>query len=46
MWQREILQGLGYPASSLQMNHVEEQLLLYSNAIRLQDALTFIEVQF
>jgi len=41
-----ILQVLGYPASRLQMSAVEEQLLLYSNEIRLTDDLTFIEVRF
>jgi phosphoserine phosphatase RsbU/P len=41
-----ILQRLGYPAASLQMGAVEEQLLLYSNDIRLTDDLTFIEVRF
>jgi PAS domain S-box-containing protein len=41
-----ILQGLGYPACDLQMHAVEEQLLLYSNEIRLTDDVTFIEVRF
>jgi phosphoserine phosphatase RsbU/P len=41
-----ILQSLGYPARGLQMNAVEEQLLLYSNEIRLNDDLTFIEIRF
>jgi sigma-B regulation protein RsbU (phosphoserine phosphatase) len=41
-----ILQGLGYPACGLQVGAVEEQLLLYSNDIRLTDDLTFVEVRF
>ena len=41
-----ILQRVGYPACGLQINRVEEQLLLYSNDIRLTDDLTFIEVRF
>jgi PAS domain S-box-containing protein len=41
-----ILQGVGYPASGLQISAVEEQLLLYSNDIRLPDDVTFIEVRF
>jgi phosphoserine phosphatase RsbU/P len=41
-----VLQGLGYPAQSLQMSALEKQLLLYSNDIRLTDDLTFIEVRF
>jgi phosphoserine phosphatase RsbU/P len=41
-----ILQGIGYPACGFQINAVEEQLLLYSNDIRLNDDLTFIEVRF
>lgn len=41
-----ILQGVGYPASGLQISAVEEQLLLYSNDIRLPDDITFIEVRF
>ena len=43
---RGFFRGLGYPAASLQMVAVEEQLLLYSNEIRLTDDLTFIEVRF
>jgi hypothetical protein len=41
-----ILQGVGYPAHGFQISAVEEQLLLYSNDIRLTDDLTFIEVRF
>ena len=41
-----ILQGTGYPASGLRMSAIEEQLLRYSNDIRLTDDLTFIEVRF
>ena len=42
----EILQGQGYPASDLRMDLLEEELLKYSNAIRLEDDLTFVEVRF
>jgi phosphoserine phosphatase RsbU/P len=41
-----ILKGVGYPASGLQINVVEEQLLRYSNDIRLPDDVTLIEVRF
>lgn len=41
-----ILQEVGYPACGLQINAIEEQLLLYSNDLRLSDDLTFIEVRF
>ncbi|MFZ5828810.1 MAG: SpoIIE family protein phosphatase [Planctomycetota bacterium] len=41
-----ILSAAGYPARPLPISVVEEQLLLYSNAIRLTDDLTFIEVRF
>ena len=41
-----ILQGVGYPASGLPISAVEEQLLRYSNDIRLPDDITFIEVRF
>jgi sigma-B regulation protein RsbU (phosphoserine phosphatase) len=41
-----ILQGTGYPAHRLEVSAVEEQLLVYSNDIRLTDDLTFIEVRF
>jgi sigma-B regulation protein RsbU (phosphoserine phosphatase) len=38
-----ILEGLGYPQSGLRMKAVEEELLHYSNAIRMVDDVTFIE---
>ncbi len=41
-----ILQRAGYPARGFQITAIEEQLLLYSNDIRLTDDLTFIEVRF
>ena len=41
-----ILRELGYPASGLQIGAVEEQLLLYSNDIRLTDDVTIVEVRF
>jgi PAS domain S-box-containing protein len=42
----EILQKQGYPESDLRMDLLEEELLKYSNAIRLEDDLTFVEVRF
>ena len=36
----------GYPGSGLRMSAIEEQLLLYSNNIRLNDDLTFVDVRF
>lgn len=41
-----LLQQAGYPACGLRCGAIEEQLLRYSNDIRLNDDLTFIEVQF
>ncbi|MCE5268930.1 MAG: SpoIIE family protein phosphatase [Planctomycetaceae bacterium] len=41
-----VLRETGYPAHGLHMSAVEEQLLLYSNEIRLSDDLTFIDVRF
>ena len=41
-----VLQGLGYPRSGMPIALVEEALLKYSNAIRLEDDLTLIEVCF
>jgi phosphoserine phosphatase RsbU/P len=41
-----ILQEIGYPASGLKISAIEEQLLLYSNDIRLPDDITFIEARF
>jgi phosphoserine phosphatase RsbU/P len=40
-----ILKGTGYPESGIQMAAVEEELLKFSNAIRLDDDVTFIEVR-
>lgn len=40
-----ILRGFGYPASSIQMKAVEEQLLRFSNGLRLDDDVTFLEVR-
>ena len=41
-----ILQGSGYPDTGIQMAILEEELLKFSNAIRLDDDVTFIEVCF
>ncbi len=41
-----ILKRQGYPASGIQMSAIEEELLKYSNAIRLEDDLTLIEIGF
>ena len=41
-----ILKKLGYPQSGIRAAAVEEQLLKYSNSIRLEDDLTFIEMRF
>ena len=41
-----ILGSLGYPESDIRMHALEERLLKYSNAIRLEDDLTFLEVRF
>jgi len=41
-----ILKNHGYPESGFRMNAVEEDLLKFSNAIRLDDDLTFIEARF
>ena len=41
-----ILKAAGYPTSSLPIGVIEEQLLLYSNDIRLPDDVTFIEVRW
>jgi sigma-B regulation protein RsbU (phosphoserine phosphatase) len=41
-----ILKNLGYPKSGIQITAVEEALLAYSNAVRLEDDLTLIEVRF
>jgi serine phosphatase RsbU (regulator of sigma subunit) len=41
-----MLRGRGYPDSDIQMDMLEEELLRYSNAIRLEDDLTLIEIRF
>jgi sigma-B regulation protein RsbU (phosphoserine phosphatase) len=41
-----ILKKQGYPRSGLQISSIEEELLKYSNAIRLEDDLTLIEICF
>jgi sigma-B regulation protein RsbU (phosphoserine phosphatase) len=40
-----ILQKQGYPQADIQMDALEEQLLKFSNGIRLEDDLTFIEIR-
>ena len=40
-----ILKRLGYPATPMKGEAVEEELLKFSNAIRLDDDVTFIEVR-
>ncbi|UCD76203.1 MAG: SpoIIE family protein phosphatase [Phycisphaerales bacterium] len=40
-----ILHSLGYPRSPIRMDALEEALLKFSNAIRLEDDLTFIEIR-
>ena len=40
-----ILKQQGYPQADLQMEALEEELLKYSNAIRLDDDLTFVEIR-
>jgi PAS domain S-box-containing protein len=42
----DILRRTGYPGNALQISALEEQLLRYSNNIRLSDDLTFIDVRF
>ncbi len=42
----EILKKQGCPRNRIQMGVLEEELLKYSNAIRLDDDLTFIEIHF
>ena len=42
----QILKNSGYPKSGININAVEEQLLRFSNAIRLEDDLTFLEARF
>jgi sigma-B regulation protein RsbU (phosphoserine phosphatase) len=41
-----ILRGLGYPTKSIETVALEEELLKFSNAIRLDDDVTLIEVRF
>ena len=41
-----ILKKQGYPARDIDMDVLEEELLRYSNSIRLDDDLTIIEVRF
>ena len=41
-----VLKELGYPQRGIRMNAVEEALLKFSNAIRLEDDLTFLEARF
>ena len=41
-----ILKKQGYPQADIQMDAIEEELLIYSNEIRLGDDLTFIEIRF
>ena len=42
----QILKNLNYPKSPLSMDTLEEQLLKFSNDIRLQDDITIIEARF
>ncbi|MHC5024075.1 MAG: PP2C family protein-serine/threonine phosphatase [Planctomycetota bacterium] len=42
----EILRAQGYPQDGIRMDALEEALLRYSNAIRLPDDLTLIEMRF
>ena len=41
-----ILTGLNYPQNQLNMGELQEELLKFSNEIRLQDDITIIEVLF
>ena len=41
-----ILKKQGYPTADIQMEALEEALLKYSNSIRLDDDLTFVEIRF
>ena len=40
-----MLKKQGYPGADIQMVALEEELLKYSNGIRLEDDLTFIEIR-
>jgi PAS domain S-box-containing protein len=42
----QILKSLDYPRTKLSMDSLEEELLKFSNDIRLQDDITIIEVRF
>lgn len=42
----EILRSLGYPQSGIQIERLEQALLNYSNGIRLDDDLSFLEIRF
>jgi serine phosphatase RsbU (regulator of sigma subunit) len=41
-----ILTSLDYPRNQLNLNELQEELLKFSNDIRLQDDITIIEVRF
>jgi hypothetical protein len=41
-----ILTGLNYPQNQLNMGELQEELLKFSNEIRLQDDITIMEVRF
>jgi PAS domain S-box-containing protein len=41
-----MLRNQGYPQNGIRMDALEEELLKYSNAIRLEDDLTLIEIRF
>ena len=41
----DVLKGQGYPTNDIRMDALEEELLKYSNAIRLEDDLTLVEVR-
>ncbi len=41
----EVLRNQGYPAAGLRIDGLEKELLRYSNAIRLEDDLTLLEVR-
>jgi hypothetical protein len=42
----QILKNLKYPDTPLRMDALEEELLKFSNDIRLQDDITIIEARF
>ena len=42
----EILKAQDYPTTDIQMNALEEALLKYSDGIRIDDDLTFLEIRF